>query len=696
MKLYFPIAKIDAERREVWGYASTEARDDQGEVVKREALVEALGDYMKFANIREMHQLSAVGVAKEATVDNKGLYIGAKIVDDQAWQKIVEGVYKGYSIGGQVTRRDPSDPKTITGLVLNEISLVDRPANPEAVFDYWKANGAQANPPPSSSTFPIQIWACGIPHHQHLGKVEALRCQAEMANSRRFAVPATAKASIAAAAQSPPAAAASGASYGEVEYADPGYQADGKRRYPIDTESHIRAAWNFINRPRNAQRYTSAQLHDIKARIIAAWKKKIDPDGPPSAAENAKAARLHGERALAKALCDVGHIARIILDLDWLQESLAVEAAIEGDDSPQPARLQSIIAELCAFLNALVAEETGEIMNDAGAMGEPTEDRAANVVMRAAGARGAVHIAGLCRGRGPKLQKLATAILAKAKHSDVDQALLDLAFRAVVKCLAMKGLLFDQRAHMIKARDALQDAGATGNGASALDIESPYWPSAFDGNVPMASGAPDAPSDCDMLDIIAAVFAQKDAGHQALMDLAHTCLDKLTDGGCCMAAAKAGARHSRETLAHLATAHDHLVAAGASCNGISARGVWPDPNADFRMAAHSSLSKSPTAERSANPALAEALNEILPKLDRLAQRVEEIARAPLPPVALSKGITAISKQQDGGGGNPSVDDLAAAFSKMTKEEQTLALIKASYTRPIYPPGPGPAKDFSRE
>src|SRR5579871_776867 len=81
MKLYFPIAKIDAERREVWGYASTEARDDQGEVVKREALVEALGDYMKFANIREMHQLSAVGVAKEATVDNKGLYIGAKIDD---------------------------------------------------------------------------------------------------------------------------------------------------------------------------------------------------------------------------------------------------------------------------------------------------------------------------------------------------------------------------------------------------------------------------------------------------------------------------------------------------------------------------------------------------------------------------------------------------------------------------------------
>lgn len=57
MKIYFPFAKIDAEQREVWGYASTEARDDQGEIIKRDAPIAALGDYMKFANIREMHQL---------------------------------------------------------------------------------------------------------------------------------------------------------------------------------------------------------------------------------------------------------------------------------------------------------------------------------------------------------------------------------------------------------------------------------------------------------------------------------------------------------------------------------------------------------------------------------------------------------------------------------------------------------------
>src|SRR5712692_11594709 len=123
MRFYWPIAKVD---------------DDQGETVTRDALTAALADYMRFANIREMHQPSAVGVAKEAAVDDRGLYLGAKIVDADAWQKVVEGVYKGFSIGGRVTARDPADRRLITALHLTEISVVDRPANPESVFDCWK------------------------------------------------------------------------------------------------------------------------------------------------------------------------------------------------------------------------------------------------------------------------------------------------------------------------------------------------------------------------------------------------------------------------------------------------------------------------------------------------------------------------------------------------------------------------------
>jgi phage head maturation protease len=140
LKLYAAITKIDEAQHMVFGYASTEALDSQGEIVKREALEAALPDYMRFANIREMHQPSAVGVATEAELDGRGLYLAAHIVDPVAWDKVTSGVYKGFSIGGSVVSRDRAEKHVITGVRLSEISLVDRPANPEAVFTMFKAD----------------------------------------------------------------------------------------------------------------------------------------------------------------------------------------------------------------------------------------------------------------------------------------------------------------------------------------------------------------------------------------------------------------------------------------------------------------------------------------------------------------------------------------------------------------------------
>jgi hypothetical protein len=138
-KAFAPITKVDDEQRMVYGYASTDSKDSQGEIVKSDAIEAALPDYMRFANIREMHTMSAVGVAKSAEVNEGGLYIGAKVVDDAAWIKVKEGVYKGFSIGGKALEKANG---IISKLRLTEISLVDRPANPECVIDTWKAEGA--------------------------------------------------------------------------------------------------------------------------------------------------------------------------------------------------------------------------------------------------------------------------------------------------------------------------------------------------------------------------------------------------------------------------------------------------------------------------------------------------------------------------------------------------------------------------
>ena len=56
--------------------------------------------------------------------------------------------------------------------------------------------------------------------------------------------------------------------YGDVPYADP---KNGK--YPINTKEHVKAAWSYINMPKNQKDYTSAELIEIKSRIREAAKK---------------------------------------------------------------------------------------------------------------------------------------------------------------------------------------------------------------------------------------------------------------------------------------------------------------------------------------------------------------------------------------------------------------------------------------
>ncbi len=61
--------------------------------------------------------------------------------------------------------------------------------------------------------------------------------------------------------------------YGSVPYGDPGYQKDKKKRYPLDTKDHAKAAWSYINQGDNASQYSAEDLAKVKAKIMAACKK---------------------------------------------------------------------------------------------------------------------------------------------------------------------------------------------------------------------------------------------------------------------------------------------------------------------------------------------------------------------------------------------------------------------------------------
>lgn len=136
MRFYAPILKVedgDDDTIKVYGVASTEDPDRQGEIVMASAIKAALPDFFAHGSgaLREMHGLSAAGTVDQAEVDedNKTIVV-ATVVDPVAIKKVKTGTYKGFSIGGKVVERDKKNRKIITKLALSELSLVDRPANP--------------------------------------------------------------------------------------------------------------------------------------------------------------------------------------------------------------------------------------------------------------------------------------------------------------------------------------------------------------------------------------------------------------------------------------------------------------------------------------------------------------------------------------------------------------------------------------
>lgn len=129
------VTKRDDGTLDVEGIASSETRDSEKELVKGDAMRGAIPNYMEWANVREMHQAIAAGTAVELTVDDQNVtHIKAHIVDEGSIKKVETGVLKGFSIAGTIPTggRNKVDPTIIERIELSEISLVDRPANPDA------------------------------------------------------------------------------------------------------------------------------------------------------------------------------------------------------------------------------------------------------------------------------------------------------------------------------------------------------------------------------------------------------------------------------------------------------------------------------------------------------------------------------------------------------------------------------------
>lgn len=150
LRIFGPLVRAEegAAERMVYGVATTEAavEDWPGEsvVLTYEATQRAAEAWRRWGNIREMHAPRAVGVAREITArdETRDLFIGAYIADEAAWEKVRSGVYKGFSINADIARWEYSKETEMYRVLdydIVEVSLVDRPHDPEAVITVFRA-----------------------------------------------------------------------------------------------------------------------------------------------------------------------------------------------------------------------------------------------------------------------------------------------------------------------------------------------------------------------------------------------------------------------------------------------------------------------------------------------------------------------------------------------------------------------------
>jgi hypothetical protein len=134
---FFAIVKADKNADGtlmVYGKATDDSIDIDQQICDDTWLDSAMPEWFKSGgNIREQHSSIAAGVAKEYEKKQDGHYIRALVVDPASVKKVDLGVLKGFSIGiknPRITR----DEKAANGRIIDgqivEVSLVDRPANP--------------------------------------------------------------------------------------------------------------------------------------------------------------------------------------------------------------------------------------------------------------------------------------------------------------------------------------------------------------------------------------------------------------------------------------------------------------------------------------------------------------------------------------------------------------------------------------
>lgn len=383
LQKFVQFAKVDAVKREVWGIVTAEYPDKDDEVCDYaktkpyyEAVIREMGkatDGKNFFPLREMHQLDAVGkcIGFEFRDDSKEIFMGFKVVDDDAWRKVEENVYTGFSQGGRKVGDDTEDPifKGCMRYVANpsEASLVDNPCLGVAHFAYIKADGAME----------IRKFSKVIPIRSSQAQLEELRQEIELLKASQIGKSGKTKRK-------------GGKDLPSSDFAYVGDKEDPSTwKLPIHDAAHCRNALARFNQTKGIPAGEKDKVH---ARIVAACKKfGIDVDK-----EKEKVVALYGDLrkrlrifvnraarkgdvghtlsfldselaklqrgALAKGMYEVSFAAQVVENLASLFFQVKNEQEWEMDtDSELPERLADSVDGLLEVLVLMLQEESTEL-----------------------------------------------------------------------------------------------------------------------------------------------------------------------------------------------------------------------------------------------------------------------------------------------------------------------------------------------
>ena len=397
------MTKIDEEKRLVYGIATQEVQDRSGETMDYESSkpnfekwsqdIEKASGGKSLGNLREMHTNKAAGKLTQLNFndDQKAIEVCAKVVDEDSWNKVQEGVLTGFSIGGSYAKRWRDADTTRFTASPAEISLVDLPCVPTATFEVIKANGlteqrqfknkeennvdeinktvldnfnkaladkdlakafsfeeiterlngalqGQITTPFNcgyfyvKKTYPDCVIIKGnldgdgdedLYKVEYTMDAEGVITLGNISEVRMEFVPATDEdnpkqmfgltqksaepTDLQKAAKRKDVTPAD-KEHAEGEYGDVAYADETNKKYPIDTEEHVRAAASYFGMPKNREKYSAEEQKKIDSKIAAAKKKfnigeekKTDDTKKAASVEDLqKAGAAHSKDTLAK------------------------------------------------------------------------------------------------------------------------------------------------------------------------------------------------------------------------------------------------------------------------------------------------------------------------------------------------------------------------------------------------------------